>query len=434
MKKSKVLLALFVFLVGILLVVLLAGLVLLRTNREELSWWRARAGNTENSYANYLRSQPQGRHVAEAGTRQDDISWAMAKSTNTLNGYWRYAQNHPKGKHYDEAQAAIAEFMWQQTSNSSSPASIEYFLKNYGNTAHAADARALVEKLKWRQAEKANTIRSLADYLATYPQGRFAAEAKKRQGALRVAPEPFEAARQKQTEKALQEFLIAYPGHSKRMEAEQVLDEYTKGWDLMESRAQKLIAVEAWGSGAQQIRVRLRKLTESPLTVRIPVGTYFASDFASVQGMVATSESQLRLTANDWRFVIVSVAAVKPSKDIPTENDSFNLERLPQKSPLVDLLPVLEQAGADFPTRQAAIWIAAANASLGELKSLVTHPSYSLLEDIPVIKETDAARALKLCAAAGIDITQKKIWKKSRQQILDRVTDPELKRWMEEQP
>jgi hypothetical protein len=42
---------------------------------------------------------------------------------------------------------------------------------------------------------------------------------------------------------------------------------------------------------------------------------------------------------------------------------------------------------------------------LAELKSLVTHPTYSLLEDIPVIKETDVARALKLCQEAGTDIT-----------------------------
>jgi hypothetical protein len=433
MKTPKALPVLLALFTGVVLLVV-AGLVLLLANRDELSWLRARAGNTDKSYANYLRSRPQGRHAVEAVARQDELSWVAAKFTNTFDGYWRYAQTFPQGRHSDEAQAIISEFVWQQTVNARTPASLENFLKNYGNSPHAPEARARIEELNWQLAAKTNTIRSLGNYLARYPQGRFVAEAKKRQEALRTAPEPFQAAMQKQTDKALQEFLSEYPGHVKQTEAKQALVDFTEGFDIIELLAQKLIAMEAWGNGPQLIKVRLRKLTEAPLTVRIPIGSYFAPDYASVQGMVTTSEGRLRLTSDDWRFVMVSVAAAKLSKNIPSELDSFTIERLRPQSALVELLPVLERAGANYPTRQAAIWIATDNASLNELGKLTIHPSYSLLEDIPVIKETDAARALKLCQEAGLDITQKKIWKKSRQQLLDKLTDPELKKWMEEQP
>jgi hypothetical protein len=88
-------------------------------------------------------------------------------------------------------------------------------------------------------------------------------------------------------------------------------------------------------------------------------------------------------------------------------------------------MPVLERARLDFALRQAAVWIVTVNAGyddLGRIKFVI--------ENFPrVIDERAAARAMRLCDEAGIDITRKAIWK-DRQQIIAGLEDSDLKAWL----
>ena len=60
---------------------------------------------------------------------------------------------------------------------------------------------------------------------------------------------------------------------------------------------------------------------------------------------------------------------------IPGRNDTFAVEDQPPGSALAAVLPLLEKAGAAYPTAQAAVWILTDDASYADLGSLVSHNS-----------------------------------------------------------
>jgi hypothetical protein len=92
-------------------------------------------------------------------------------------------------------------------------------------------------------------------------------------------------------------------------------------------------------------------------------------------------------------------------------------------------MPVLDKAKVTFGIRQAAVWIVTDNADYGDLGILVSSPSWQPFGGTRVIQEYEAARAMKICEEAGIDIAQKAIWR-DRQEILSGLKDDGLKRWL----
>jgi hypothetical protein len=102
------------------------------------------------------------------------------------------------------------------------------------------------------------------------------------------------------------------------------------------------------------------------------------------------------------------------------------VQRAPQQRELAKLLPVLDKAGVNSETRQAAVWIVTDNADYDDLGVLVPPGGGSR-----VIGETEAARAMQLCEEAGIPMARKAIWQ-DRPQILRGLAEGDLKKWLEE--
>jgi len=144
--------------------------------------------------------------------------------------------------------------------------------------------------------------------------------------------------------------------------------------------------------------------------------------------MVTTGTTTQSVGAGGSVMVSCQAACADRVRDIPGSGDSFSVQRSPHQQELASLTPVLDKAGASFAVRQAAVWIVTDNATYSELGILVRRPAYGG-PGTRVIKENDAARAMKLCDQAGINIRNKRIWW-DRLRILNAVTDPELRAWL----
>jgi hypothetical protein len=191
------------------------------------------------------------------------------------------------------------------------------------------------------------------------------------------------------------------------------------------------IEVQTQGSGIRTVGLRVRRLVPFSLTVRVPVGTFFVSGNTSSQNMVSTDETTVRLTSDSWEDVAVPAACANRPKHVPGANDSFTVQRSPHQEELARLMPVLDGANVDYPTRQAAIWIVTDNARYVDLGILVSRPRGSISGGTRTIREFQAARAMQICEQAGIPIKRKAIWR-DRLPIARALNDGDLKRWLEE--
>jgi len=376
--------------IGLLLVVFLA-LTAIPDTRDEFHWQWASHRDETTSYGEYLNRWPDGRHTTKAQLLHDEYGWADALAANTIQAYERYVQLHNEGK-------------------------------------HLAEARDNIESLSWQEAGNANTIRSYRSYATAYPQGQYAHQAGANLFALRTDNAPFVAAWKVGTENAFKQFLKDFPGHEKTSEIRQALIDTTEGRDIVDLLHEKKIEVEAKGSGIDKVRLRLRRLVPYPLTVRIPVGTFFVSANPAAQNMVTTAVSKIALTSDAWRSVSPDAACANRPRDIPGSGDGFSVQRSPNQAELAQLMPGLDEAKVDTETRQAAVWIVTDNASYNDLGILVA--SQFGIGGSRVINELETATAMKICAESGIDLTKKAIWR-DRQRIISGLKNLELKTWLE---
>jgi hypothetical protein len=321
------------------------------------------------------------------------------------------------------------EIQWRWTSHGGETAGYESYLKAWPDGRHAAEAREAVDSLHWRAAESDNTIRSYAAYASAHPRGRFVPHAQTKMTALRADPAPFDAALRTASEKSLTAFVTDYPGHRREADARQALRDITVGQDVVDLLEKKAIELTASGSGIERVSVRMRRLVPHPVTVRIPVGTFFVSSNPSAQNMVTTAEEKVQLATADWQTVSVDAACANRPRHIPRGGDTFTVHRSPSRAELAKLMPALDRARVDRKTRQAAVWIATDDADYGDLGILVA--SRYGFGGSRVINERETARAMKIFADAGIDITRKAIWR-DRQLIIDGLKDADLKAWLEQ--
>lgn len=373
-------------LVGVAMVV-----VALPVTRDEIHWRRASSEDAVAGYQSYLQTWPEGRHAAEAQERCDELGWAETRAANTVEGFRRYLQAHAKGKHRAEAEEGL-------------------------------------DAIDWLEATAAHTIRAYQVYLTAHFQGRRTEEAQARIAALATDDAPFAAALQEGTQTALARFLEDYPGHQREADARRAVGEIAEGRDIVDLLEEKKIDVEASGHSIEEVAVRLRRRVPYALTVRIPVGTFFVSADPSSQNMVATAACKVQLTSDAWEKVSPRVACANRPKHIPHGGDKFTIRRSPKQAELARLVPVLEKAEADTGTTQAAVWIVTDDATYADLGTLIGGPIG--LSKNRVIKEPEAALAMKLCHEAGIDIRKKAIWR-DRASILVGIPNPELRKWLE---
>lgn len=371
-------------------IVVLLGLILsIPATRESVHWGWASLIKSTAGYRSYVKTWSTGRHIDKAKERFDECGWKDAQKANTVAAFQEYLSEHPEG-------------------------------------LHIAAAKVLMDEMSWISTQWAPTIASYQNYLMINPSGKYAELALANSEKLRTDPAPYNTAVAAGTEAALAIFLTAYPGHFKEAAVKQSLDEIRVGRDIVDLISEGKIEVKTQGSGIARVSLEIRRLSKYPLTVRIPVGSFFVSSSSSAQNMVSTAESSIRLDDNEWHFVSPDAACANRPRDIPGSEDSFSVQRSPHQAELAKLMPVLEKAGVDTATKQAAVWIVTDNADYDDLGTLVSSSGYI---ETRAINEVEIATAMKTCAEAGIDITRKAIWY-DRQLIISGLNDGDLKTWL----
>lgn len=359
--------------------------------RDELHWRWVSLKDKAEDYAGYLKSRPSGHHVPNAKKRYDEKSWLNAKEENTFKAFETYLNNQPEGKYVSEA-------------------------------------RDMMDSLLWRRAKGENAVVSYQRYIDVQPSGHFISEAKSKIESLRKDDSYYLSAQNQGTRRAYETFLEQFPGHKREGYARAVLRDI-EGRDIVDLIKQRKIQTETSGSGIESVKLKLKRRTKYEVTVKIPVGTFFVCR-GSAQNMVATREKKVVLKNDDWISVSVDAACANRARDIPDAEESFNIQRSSKQNELQRLLPLLRNANVSFGIQQAAVWIVTDNADYGDLGLLVSRTQFQMFGGTRIINEDEAARAMKICHDAGIDIIKKAIWL-DRDKIIKGLEDKGLKAWLQ---
>ena len=399
--------------------------------REAMQWRTATRQDRAAGYASYLARWPNGPHANEAEARHDDRSWDEARASKAADGLARYLQDHADGRHVAAATRLYDEYLWEEAKTSGTLEGFARYLQQHPADGHAEDAESRVEAIHWGQASASNTTAALTRYRDLYPSGRFVSQAMAAHRALLADDTPFLRAREQGTERAWTTFLAEFAGHRRAFEARTAL-EALQGRDIVDLIREGKIEVETRGAGIESLVLRLRRRVPYPITVRVPVGTYFVAAQASAQNMVSTADAACVLRNDEWTVLRPAVTCANRPKRVPGNGDTFTVQRSPQQEQLRQLMPVLSRARADFSVRQAAVWIVTDNADYDDLGSLVSRPAFTpagMGGGTRSIGYTDAAKAMQICERAGIDLRTKAIWG-DRSNILKHLRDGVLKAWL----
>lgn len=406
---------------------------------EEISWQQALKEASAESLQAYVDQFPKGQFVAEARSRQkalaDDADWGTASSADRAQDYWDYLTRWPTGSHVNEAQLRYDERGWSVAVAANTIDGYRQYQNDHPNGSHIADALVRIEDAAWQQAVIAGTVQALHVYVGSFPDGRFLGEAKSRQEVLNSDDTRYQVAIRKSTVVALEEFLLQFPGHARSDDARGVIKDLSEGGDMVDLLGAKKIEVEVCGSSITTVYVRVRRLVPYSLGVHLSAGTFFVSGNQSVQNMVATQSQRLRLATDNWDNISVAAACANRTKAIPSYKDTFTTMRSPPQDDLIRVIQVLDSAKVDSKTAQAAVWIVTDNANYEDLGVLEgsNNVVYNGAKVVwRVIGQKQAAHALKICAEAGIDIKQKRIWA-DKATVLKGLDDGELKDWLKAQ-
>jgi hypothetical protein len=166
--------------------------------------------------------------------------------------------------------------------------------------------------------------------------------------------------------------------------------------------------VIARGAGMDRVSLELHRLNKDIQVAEIPAGTFFVARRAAVHSMVSTVARTISVAGDGWIFVDIPAATIEPRRARSVSGDTFEIRPEPAGDELRRLIPILAAEERTYAVRQAAVWIVAADASYDQLQRIVVGDA---LNAVRVIDELAMAEALEICDRAGIDVTQKAIWR-----------------------
>lgn len=359
------------------------------------TWEKTKSVNTIAGYENFILKYPNRKYTALAKKNLEELTFIIAEGENTIESYESFLQHWKNSSYTSEANQRLGilymERDWIKTIETNEIIEYEMFLRQYANSPHIQEVtvrKQLLEK-QWDDLEELlleGSVQSLNDYCEKNPNSPYLPKARA------------------------------------------AIQEMEKGRDIMDLLNEGKIEIKTQGQGIENVSISIRKLVQHPIIVRVPVSSFFVSERQSAQNMVTTAQHDVRLSDNDWQTVTVSAACANRLKNIPGDNDRFIVQRSPHQDELARLIPSLDKAGVDFATRQAAVWIVTDDADYSDLGTLVSKSQLFInFSGTRVIKEAAVARAMKICADAGINIYDKQIWS-DRQKIFAGLEDDELKK------
>lgn len=343
------------------------------------------------------------------------------------------------------AGCATPDRMWEKAKNSNDIEVLEKFLERYPKSEFALQAavklaelyelRDLEKELRdWEKAKNIDNPKAYESFLDEYPRSKFADQARTRMELMLKDMPAWEAANQRGSISAFKKFLEEHPQSPYAESAKSIIgdlesDKYVLR-HILDAVKSDMVEIDIVGSGIRSISLRIRRLVDRQVKVKIPAGSFFVCRGAA-QNMVTRESKHISLYDNIWKTVAIPVACANRSRRIPGKDDRYDLQESPNQAELARLMPLLDKAGASYDIEQAAVWIVTDNADYSDLGLLVRNsPGMLVFGGTRVIDENEAARAMKILVAAGINIKKKAIWR-DRKKILSALSDGTLKTWLE---
>jgi len=310
--------------------------------------------------------------------------------------------------------------------------SYEDFLQKYPESQYSVQATSRLETLRlekdWREANSTDSIEAFEAFLRKHPVSQYTDEAQSRLQQLREQFSRWQSVVQENSLEAYNNFVQFYSDSPYARKASKTIAEWEHdiaGREVVEALESKRVEVEVTGSGIRDVSMKIRRLVDHPVKVTIPIGSYFVCGGSS-QNMIGRQEKTITLNDSAWQTIFIPSACANSSLPIPGSSDRFTVQALPRQAELKQLMSVLDEASVPFDVEQAAIWIVTDDAGYADLGVLVSRPAFQAFGGTRVINEDEAAKAMKLCDEAGIEISKKAIWR-DRLTILKGIEDETLR-------
>ena len=204
-----------------------------------------------------------------------------------------------------------------------------------------------------------------------------------------------------------------------------------KDYDLFDAVERGVVEAQAVGASKDEVMVRIKRTGDERILVTSPVAAYFRSD-DDKRDMIARRDGWIVLDDSDWHDWSLRAVARQHTGGTPGDDDPLEILQ-PNTAVQLEELMYQIQAGtytvADSPrlypprthgVEQAAVWIVDANSNYQTIGPRV--------EDRRVPAQYAVAFALVFCDLAGIDVTDRRVWR-DRRDIFRDLRDPGLNAW-----
>ena len=207
------------------------------------SFQAAKNRGAKEAIEGYLAAHASGLHVAEARhdlAQLDTAAYQAAIELNNPDAYRNYLEVWPAGQHRAAAQLHISELLADVMDDNNdfvnaetrfTKSALEEYLGSHPQGRHAVEATDKVDELEaiaYQDLARVDTEQSYQSYLGAWSNGRYAAMANARLLVLKEArladDQAFRMAKEQNTRKALEDYLMSKAHTLHAREAQEIID------------------------------------------------------------------------------------------------------------------------------------------------------------------------------------------------------------------
>ena len=308
---------------------------------------------------------PDGEYIDFAKDKLEDCLWANSLDANITDLYQAYIYEYPNGKYVQLAHEKIDDINWGYALTEDHINGYESYISKYPNGKYVKLANDKIEDLEWNDALNDNYIGAFESYISQYPKGKYIQLANDKLKVLREAHESelWTDAMQGNLYQ-LEAYISEYPNGKHINEAKKIFE----GTAITTLMSQNKISAVITGIDINKVSISMTNLTDTPLMVVLPLGTWFGSQASYTQNMLLTHEVRLYLPSKGTENRNVGTACMNIDRGIPYSEDSFNsVNYLGDDALLTKVIKALNDKGAYYSVVQAAVWRITDNASTYDL-------------------------------------------------------------------
>jgi len=179
---------------------------------------------------------------------------------------------------------------------------------------------------------------------------------------------------------------------------------------LLEAVQQGKVKAEVSGAGLSAVSLTVQKMGKERIRIVVPVGTFFVNTGAA-QNMITTTEAVIDLAGRDSATVAVAAACANFHQAEPDSASSFMVQSTADNPELDRLMKLIAKQHPSETVAQVAIWVVTDNPTREELDSTYQSSLSPFVAGSPAASDADIEAARKLLKEAGIDTTQKRLFR-----------------------